>query len=355
VSAFGLSAHQINRRTRIKRATVDAALAVASSELAKKATQRYDFLSLDQATAVAEFENDEAVKELVVAAKNGMFDHTLQRLRDDRADREAQDAVLAELEEAGVTVIDRPGWGDSVRHLASLSTDDNPLTVETHASCPGHAAYVAEVWSGDDDDEHDEAAELIWEPVYVCTDPVANGHIEPRQMRPARTSETPEANDEAKRQERRTVIANNKAWRSAQSVRREWLSKFLERKTAPKDAQRFIYAAFAYGDAGVTKAMESGHKFAAGLLGIELGTNTYGIDRTPILGALADASDSWAVVIALGLVLCAYEDDTHTGSWRHPSPSTARYLQAIEGWGYGLSAVEQLAAGRDIEADKAEA
>jgi ParB family chromosome partitioning protein len=79
LSAFGLSAAQIAKRTRIKRGTVDASLAVASSELAKAASERYDFLTLEQAAAVAELDNDpDAVKQRVVAAQQGRgFDHLL--------------------------------------------------------------------------------------------------------------------------------------------------------------------------------------------------------------------------------------------------------------------------------------
>jgi len=42
---------------------------------------------LDQLAAVAEFDTDpEAVKTIVAAAKAGRFEHTVQRLRDDRTD-----------------------------------------------------------------------------------------------------------------------------------------------------------------------------------------------------------------------------------------------------------------------------
>ncbi len=351
LSAFGLSASQINKRTRIKRATVDAAITVASSELAKKATERYDFLSLDQAAAVAEFESDdEAVKELVVAAKNGRFDHTVQRLRDERADRQAQAALLAELGEAGVTVIERPAWGSPIRLLGNIGTDQSPMTVETHASCPGHAAYLAEVWTDADEEEDDEDAELVWEPVYVCTDPVGIGHIELRETRRGSGTETPEAGDEAKREERRNVIANNKAWRSAESVRREWLSKFLERKTAPKDAMRFVIGELACGGYELRQAMERGHPFACQLLDIETEEHRFTGRTEPLVTALTAATDARLQVMAVGLVLAAQEDATGVHSWRSPSEGTERYLLALAGWGYGLSDVEKLITA-DSEAD----
>ena len=90
---LGLTAGQIQRRTRMRKPTVDAAVAIAGSELAKAAQARYEFLSLEQAAALASFESDtEAVKLLVAAAQIGevRFDHVLSRLRQERADREGQ-------------------------------------------------------------------------------------------------------------------------------------------------------------------------------------------------------------------------------------------------------------------------
>src|SRR5215211_7846503 len=67
LSAFGLSAAQVAKRTKIKREKVNTALAVTKSELAKAATERYDFLTVEQAATIAEFDDDpEAVKQLIV-------------------------------------------------------------------------------------------------------------------------------------------------------------------------------------------------------------------------------------------------------------------------------------------------
>jgi ParB family chromosome partitioning protein len=67
-----VSAGQIAERTRMKRPQVDQALAVARSDLAKAASVQYE-LTIDQAAAVAEFDDDpETVKALVAAAKTGV-------------------------------------------------------------------------------------------------------------------------------------------------------------------------------------------------------------------------------------------------------------------------------------------
>jgi ParB family chromosome partitioning protein len=54
---------------------VDAAVKVAASELATKAADRYGFMDLEQLAMVAELDDPDTVKALVVAAKDGQFDH----------------------------------------------------------------------------------------------------------------------------------------------------------------------------------------------------------------------------------------------------------------------------------------
>ena len=183
LSAFGMSAAQIAKRTKIKRGSVDASLAVASSELAKAATDRYEFLTLEQAAAVAEFDNDpDAVTELVVAAQHGRgFDHLVQRLREDRADQVLIDAKVAELLTAGITIIDRPMWTDAAKDLETIARRaDAEITPESHADCPGHAAYVEVVWDVDEDaDDSEDDEHRIAAATYVCLDAVQYGHLAP--------------------------------------------------------------------------------------------------------------------------------------------------------------------------------
>ena len=68
LSAFGMKAGEITKKTRIPKAEVKTATEIAKSDVAKTVTARYD-LSLEQAAAVSEFDDDkEAVKALVVTA-----------------------------------------------------------------------------------------------------------------------------------------------------------------------------------------------------------------------------------------------------------------------------------------------
>lgn len=119
LAAFGVSAAQIAKRTKTPRATVNAALTVMGSELARHAAARYDWL--DQAAVVAEVEDDpEAVKALIAAAKTGQFDHVAQRIRDTRADKARLQARTEELTAQGITVVDRPSYGAVTAPLRSL-------------------------------------------------------------------------------------------------------------------------------------------------------------------------------------------------------------------------------------------
>ena len=335
LEAFGVSAAQIAKRTKTRRRDVDAALSVSKSDLARAAAERYAFLDLTQAATVAEFEDDaEAVKALVKAARDGGFDHLAQRLRDERAEAAARAQVVDELTAAGVTVIERPGWMDAASAVEDLTdSDGRPLTVDGHADCAGHAAYVGSHWSGYGDDiDHDEG---MYVAVYVCTDPAAHGHRsrweQQRAQRPGLTDEQKAAANA----ERRRVVANNKAWRSAETVRRAWLTTFLARKTAPKGAAGFVAQSLVRADHELRRALERAHLEARDLFGGSVSAE--------------ETSDGRAQMIGLGLVLAAYEQGTGVWSWRAPSDSTAWYLRYLAAQGYELSEVERLACGEQSE------
>ena len=121
LNAFGVSAAQIAKRAKARRKDVDAALTVGRSELATAIVERHDFLDLIQAAAIAEFDDDaDAVKRLVKAARDGGFEHLLQRLRDERADAAAVAKITDELVAAGVHVIEPPSYLDRADDVGSL-------------------------------------------------------------------------------------------------------------------------------------------------------------------------------------------------------------------------------------------
>ena len=374
-----LTVAQAAKKTGMSKPQVTAARAVAASRLASAAGARYEFLDLLQTAAIAEFEGDtEAVKKLTVAARNGhgQFDHELQRLRDTRAERAALAADRTALEAQGVTVSDRyPSYDQHLRYLADAA--GNQLTEESHRTCPGHTARLQVYWvtieppdadtqapAGDDwpdeaggpvgpgyeDQEgYDEGADepspgrvpQVTRELY-CADPKAHGHRHYTGEGSARLAGGKMS--DAERAERRTVVANNKAWGSAETVRRRWLADFLARKTLPSPSPvRFTTTAWSQGDHELRRAMEHGHTMACALLGLaEKESLGWGEGPRLLAKALATASEARVQIINLALVIGAYEAATHKGTWRNHGDGIRRYFAQLAEWGYELSEVEQL-------------
>lgn len=379
LALLGLSAGQIARRTRTGIGGVKTSLRVADSELAAAAMARYD-LTLDQAGVLAEFEDDtEAVKALTVTAKKdpAQFPHLAQRLRDKRAEDAARASLLEQLAAAGVAVIDAPAYGETrSRKLRDLkaaqppavqsnppaaSADAEPaegepaegdvetgepvavagtgaMTPEGHTGCPGHAAYL------EDRSRWSSTGEPVVA-VYVCTDWKRYGHESLyADTLPAGSSTGGKMTDEQKA-ERRIVIDNNKAWDSAQVVRRDWLQGFLARKTAPKDAPQWIAVTLASCSHEVRRSLEDGHKLALELLGLagEPAWSSYSGRPNPVTVATEKATPGRATMLTLGLLLGGLESTTSRSTWRTSTNAAhAAYFTALQQWGYGLSEVEQL-------------
>jgi ParB family chromosome partitioning protein len=124
---------------------------------------------------------------------------------------------------------------------------------------------------------------------------------------------------------RRTVVANNEAWRSAEKVRRAWLTDFLTRRTPPNGSAAFVAAALAHGDHALSRAVTNGRQRARDLFRLDHLTDdaddTAARRRGKTLTGLLDgASDNRALVVALGIILAAYEDAWTTDTWRRPQP-----------------------------------
>jgi len=145
------------------------------------------------------------------------------------------------------------------------------------------------------------------------------------------------------------VLALNKLGAAAIAVRREFLTKLLSRKTAPKGAAAFVADALAR-DAYMLTGLHA-DETAAELLGIkdnqQVRTLTKGMDA---------AADARAQVVVLAMVLGALEARTGKDAWRNPgliggTASWARnvtggdYLKFLVSQGYTLSPVEEVITG----------
>jgi ParB family transcriptional regulator, chromosome partitioning protein len=331
----GLTVPQIAKRTGVKKAVVEAGITVAESEFAGKIATKHE-LTLDQAAAILEFEDDpKAVKSLVQYAEDvpDQFRHEVQRQRDDRARRQAVEAEQESLSEQGFTILARaPYYGEKeFISIADLVTrDGNPVTINDLGGITDKFATVRSGWDG------------LASDVYL-REVKAYGF----KKKPATGSVSGPMTDEQKA-ERKELIANNKGWVSAEVVRREWLAGFLGRKTLPKDAPHFVATGFTAHRTTVAAGLSGGNRLAATLLSLDAQDSEWG--QSPI-DPIAESQPARAGHVALAVVLGALEASTGKHTWRQPSRTARAYFAQIAGWGYPLSDVEQIVLGAD-EADE---
>lgn len=323
----GLTPAVIAKRTGTKAATVKTGIAVAENGTAASAIVSHS-LTLDQAAALIEFEgDDETVNALIEVATTDpeRFAHAAQRARDDRKVEQMKADASAELAARGFDVLDRePGYSDStpvsIRDLRTA--DGNRVTPEDIAEVEGRAAYVRVYFSS-------EEANVS----YYLHDHKAAGF---RKENGSGSTSGPMTDEQ--KAERRTLIANNKAWASAEIVRRAWLAEFLSRKTLPKDTTTVIAHGLTTHRREVGSAAGNGNGLAHTLLGIERGGYWDG-DK---LATMIEQSPAKAQHVALAVVLGGIEDSTSKNTWRSPNATSALYFRQLAAWGYGLSDVEQI-------------
>ncbi|WP_372667943.1 ParB/RepB/Spo0J family partition protein [Amycolatopsis kentuckyensis] len=393
LAAFNLKPAGIARKLALGKqgkTYVENVLQAGQSELALKAAERYD-LDLLQAVVVAEFDeagDTDTAKELIFTARTAPnnFAQLAERKRTERADKQRLAALTEDLTEeltaAGVTIFDEslPDSHGDARTLDRLrpTPEHEPhteLTVEDHASCLGHGAWI-------ETDHYDEQGNQIPVAVYGCADFLAHGHA--LSYAPAgRADFTPvpsststsvdhESSDEEdaagqadevanaraahaaaelERQKariiRKWVIQNNKDWDASQAPRRQWLAALVQRSTAPKGAQLFLALQKAHGGYALRRAFERNHPLGMKLFGMPVGATladlTDKIAKAPTAGK--------ATLYDLVLTLCAIEDDLSRNTWRNPWGPGREYMTALIGWGYPASDVERKVVDPETEQD----
>lgn len=334
----GLSVTAIAKRTGSKRADVKTGVTVAKSQTGARLVAEAG-LDLHQAAELLEFEDDPAlVDELTAVAVSDpdYFPHAVVQARQDRdaqAKREAAEQVEAAKGHRILT--EHPGHSVNPAPLYALRTaDGDPVTEDSIQGTAGVAVRVR-VWAGQGD------VELT----YFIDDPEQNGYT----FRPGYTNQPEQKGpmtDEQKA-ERKALIANNKAWAAAEVVRREWVTKFLGRKTMPKDAPAVLAGLLGGSSARrVAQGISDGRGLVKEFLGLDRG---YG-DQ---IAEYATAHPTKAMHVVVAVVLGTIEDTTDRWNWRNPNAEVAQYLRTLAAWGYPLSPVEKIAA--MIEDDQAEA
>lgn len=234
LALIGVSAAQIAKRTSIDRPTVNAALAVTKADQSRNRLDSGD-LTLEEAAIFAEHEHDPDAVERLENAKRWRrsLAHESQRLRDEAAAREADAAEVERLRTEGLPVLsaEEVTEVDEVLRIERLvNAEGEPIPEEEWPNVPGARVQVVNEWvypedetdedeDSEQDDEEYEPGEPYQQyvPVWVVTDLDASGLRRRGQIGasgPGSASDDGESGEqaEARREERRRVIANNKAW-----------------------------------------------------------------------------------------------------------------------------------------------
>lgn len=323
----GVSVTKIAQRTGTQRGRVKTGLTVAANATSAAAVAEFG-MTLDQAAALIEFEDDpELVATLTRYAVEdpNYFPVAVQRAHNDRHRAALREKVEAEEAAKGHRILtDRPEWNQTPYRLHDLTTaDGDPVTEELVQDQPGVAVYVGVNY-------RDEV-----QVSYYIDAPAAFGYAV-RENVHVSVSQAGPMTDEQKA-ERKVLIANNKEWDAAETVRRNWLTAFLARKTLPKNASTVIAWALSASRYTVATSMQQGNAVATALLGIGDG---YG-ER---IAAHLEQHPTRATHVALAIALGGIEQGTSRNTWRQPVTETARYFQALAAWGYPLCPVEKIAA-----------
>ncbi|MGI5414157.1 ParB/RepB/Spo0J family partition protein [Streptomyces chartreusis] len=257
----------------------------------------------------------------------GHWDQELALLKAEQADRAARAQAVAALEESDIPLLPvRVSYGekDTARPVADLTTGlGNPLTEDNHKGCPGHSARL--------DEEH--------RPVWFCADPAAYGHKARPQPKKPKTEQ-----DEHKAEERRRVIACNRAWKAAVGPRRDFVTRLVRQRTLPEAARVFaqeVVLTVPWFYKSWTDKHENETETVARFLGVKEPQNA---DLTETAVQLPKAR----VVNALfAHVAAACEHSIREPkTWSHLNPWQARYLLLMDQLGkddngsYRLSEVE---------------
>lgn len=176
---------------------------------------------------------------------------------------------------------------------------------------------------------------------HVPAEPPDPGAIQARRREAAEQAAAAQAAAEAdqarKAAERHRRDELNKQGQAALGARREFLTRFLSRKTAPPAAV-WAFLAHALAEKPDLLLGPDADRLAYGLLGIKG-------SKTALLAAIEPAKPPRCQMILLALVLGAFEGRTTKFAWQYSDPGVTRYLHFLASLGHTLTPVEQAAAG----------
>ena len=314
---MGLPASELRKRgVRASEATMARRVANASQEVADLGESAS--LGLDDLAKVAEAEAElpKDIAGLVVEEIReapGKIDHFLERARDEARRRQVYEDAVLELRQQGFTVIRREdfdeGFPKTNQYLWNL-VDEYDNTVEPHDNCPGNAAYVSVIGSGD---------YMRAQTCFVCLDYASHGHFT-REDRARTTQEVDRA---------ATVEANRQAAQEGE-VRRTWMKDVLFKRPLPKDTA-LLEMPVIYNQAQVSETSQ-----AKGRALIDFDDMGFGLTMSATQAAKARLA--WCIGVLEGGMGRDY--------WRSPRGErfdslVHLYLRTLERWGYPLGEGEE--------------
>ena len=329
------------RALKIKRAELRAAREAArldDAQLHRASVQGFDLMQMAEMADVSDVSRAAQVLEEAHAKDageegggRGHWDQALARLRQTKADTEARQAALDALEKADIPLLpDYFPWGtkDTSRPLTDLRTPlGAPVTADKHAYCSGHAARLDEEF----------------QPVWYCSDPAAYGHKVRPGAKPTKQSMT-----EKEKEARARTIAGNKAWKTARTVREDFVRRLCKGKSLPEAVRQlalrtvmsppYLYAKWC--EKGGTEAV-------AQFLGVpdpNADASRYSREGDPFddLVSRQGKARGWHQVFAQ--VAAAFEYSMREPkAWQGLDRHQAAYLLCLKAEGYRLSDVEELA------------
>lgn len=319
LSLMGISAAQMAKGTGRDKTVVEGTLKASATGAGTKALQ--EGMTLEQALVLAEFDGDEdAIEELnsVIADEPHYLDHVAQRIRDKKVAATALEAKLAELADAGTTVVDEAGnYADSEAIYTSAlnRADGEPADDEDANAFVIQTNYRGEVSV--------RAVVTGWQ---------ALGFVPKYERHGQQQAQSGPMTDEQK-DARRILIANNKSMESATVVRQEWVKTLLSRKTAPRAWAYFVVHA-------ITHHPETAQGYESHVAATMIGAKTEGQHHP--LRSHVDETTARAEFALIALICGGYEKRLPKDSWRSPYQIHKDYLEQLVTWGYTASAVEQI-------------
>ena len=314
---MGLPASELRKRgVKASEATLARRVANASQEVADLGESAN--LGLDDLAKIAEAESDlpEDIAGMVVEEIReapGKIDHFLERARDEARRRRVYEDAVLELRQQGVKVIREDefydGFPKSNQFLWNL-VDEYGNGVEPHDNCPGNAAYVSVIGSGDYTNAQTR---------FVCMDYASHGHF----TREDRARTTQEADRAA------TIEANRQAAQEGE-VRRAWITDVLFKRALPKDTA-LLEMPVIYNQNQVSDASQAKGRALIGFDDLCSGLTTSAAQA-------AKARLAWCIGVLEGGMGRDY--------WRSPRGEhfdnlVHLYLRTLERWGYPLGEGEE--------------